>query len=70
MRGGVVLYLFQGDGDVRDEEQVVVAEDDLDLGAGRVEAQRPAGFGGGGDHSPAGLDSDETEASLHVTQNT
>jgi hypothetical protein len=34
---------------VRQQDQVVVAEDDLDLGAGQVQAQRPAGLGGDGD---------------------
>jgi hypothetical protein len=32
----------QADGDVRQQDQVVVAQDDLDLGAGQVQAQRPA----------------------------
>src|SRR2546429_8630505 len=52
--GAVVADLLQPDGDVRQQDQVVVAEDDLDLGAGQVQAQRPAGLGGGGGGSGAG----------------
>src|SRR5204862_3617686 len=61
----VVANPVQADGDVRDQDQVVVAEDDLDLGAGQVQAQRPAGLGGDGDGPVAGLDRDEPQASFH-----
>jgi hypothetical protein len=39
-RGVVFPDLFQGDGQVGDEDDVVVAEDHFDLGAGGVEAER------------------------------
>ena len=59
-QGGVVFPdLLQGDGQVGDQDDVVAAEDHLDLGAGAVEAERPAGFGGDGDGPVAGLDGDE-----------
>jgi hypothetical protein len=70
-QGGVVFPdLLQGDGQVRDEDDVVVAEDHLDLGAGAVEAERPAGFGRDGDGAVAGLDGDEPQAPLHGIEDT
>jgi len=63
---GAASCLFQRDGDVRDEQQVVVAEDDLHLGPGRVQAQRPPGLGGDGDRPAAGLHGHEPQASLHA----
>src|ERR1041385_4693664 len=63
--GAVVANPVQADGDVRDQDQVVVAEDDLDLGAGQVQAQRPAGLGGDGDGPVAGLHRDEPQAPFH-----
>jgi hypothetical protein len=50
---------------VRDEDDVVVAEDDLYLGAWVVEAEGAAGFGGNGDGAVAWLDGDEPQAPLH-----
>src|SRR5204862_514181 len=45
--------------------EVVVEQDDFNLGAGQVQAQRPAGLGGDGDGAVAGLHRDETQASFH-----
>jgi hypothetical protein len=54
-RGGVVVAdPVQRDGDVGAQDQVVAAEDDLDLGARQIRAQRPAGLGRGGDGLVAG----------------
>src|SRR5689334_11937955 len=64
-RGAVVADLLQPDGDVRHQDQVVVAQDDFDLGAGQVQAQRPAGLGGDSDGPVARLHRDETQASFH-----
>jgi ABC-type xylose transport system substrate-binding protein len=50
---------------MRDQNDVVVAQDDFDLRAGAVQAQRPPGFGRDGDGPVAGLDADEPKASLH-----
>ena len=58
-RGPVVANLLQPDNDIRQQDQVVVAEDDLDLGAGQVQAQRPAGLGADGDSPVAGLYRDD-----------
>lgn len=66
--GGAVWHLVEGDCHVGDEDQVVVTEDDLDLGAGPVQAQRPPGFDRDGDRAAAGLDGNESEASTHRKQ--
>lgn len=57
--------LFQRDGEVGNEQQVVVAQDHFQLGAGFVQAQRAPGFGRDGDDTAAGLDGHEPQAFLH-----
>jgi hypothetical protein len=59
-------HLFQRNGHVRDEQQVILAQDDLDLGAGGVQPQRAARLGGDGDRTAAGLNGHESQASLHI----
>lgn len=63
---GVLRHLGEGDGDMRDQEEVGVAEDDLNLGTWGVQAKGPAGFGGDGDDPAAGLYSHESQTSLHA----
>lgn len=48
-----------------DEDQVVVAENDLDLGARAIQAEGAACLGGDGDGAVAWLYGDEPETSLH-----
>ncbi len=44
--GAVVADLLEPDGHVREQDQVVIAQDDLDLGTRQVQAQCPADLGG------------------------
>jgi hypothetical protein len=69
-RGAVVANLLQPDGDVRHQDQVVVAQDHFDLGAGQVQTQRPARLGGDSNGAVAGLHRDETQASFHRDEDT
>ena len=66
--GVVFPDLFQGDGQVGDEHDVVVAEDDFDLGAAGVQAECPPGFGRDGDGAVAWLDGDEPKAPLNESK--